>query len=107
MAASDRPEAPIRVLLAKPGLERIVNAAAAIAMAETFGSSCHGAGRRLSRSKAKKVAAGRPIFKELKARGIYVRSDSRARDLLYEYDALRRYGDAQVKDTGARDPHAL
>jgi tRNA-splicing ligase RtcB len=48
------------------------------AMRETWGSSCHGAGRTLSRAKAKKVAAGRSIFRELEDRGIYVRSDSRA-----------------------------
>jgi tRNA-splicing ligase RtcB len=47
------------------------------AMAETFGSSCHGAGRRLSRRAAKEAARGRPIFRELEERGIYVRSDSK------------------------------
>ncbi len=48
------------------------------AMDETFGSSCHGAGRAMSRAKAKKKARDRPIFKELQQKGIYVRSDSRA-----------------------------
>ena len=48
------------------------------AMTETFGSSCHGAGRHLSRSAAKKAAAGRPIFRELQAQGIWVRSDRKA-----------------------------
>ena len=47
------------------------------AMTETFGSSCHGAGRRMSRQKAKKAARGRPIFRELRDRGVYVRSDSK------------------------------
>ena len=47
------------------------------AMRETFGSSCHGAGRHLSRTAAKKAAAGRPIFKELRQKGIYVQSDSK------------------------------
>jgi tRNA-splicing ligase RtcB len=46
------------------------------AMTESFGSSCHGAGRRLSRRAAKKAAKGRPIFRELQDKGIYVRSDS-------------------------------
>ena len=46
------------------------------AMQETFGSSCHGAGRRMSRAQAKKSARGRPIFQELAERGIHVRSDS-------------------------------
>jgi tRNA-splicing ligase RtcB len=48
------------------------------ALEETFGSSCHGAGRLLSRHKAKKAAKGRAIVRELEARGIYVRSTSRA-----------------------------
>ncbi len=48
------------------------------AMRETFGSCCHGAGRRLSRMAAKKLARTRPIFEELRARGVWVRADSRA-----------------------------
>jgi tRNA-splicing ligase RtcB len=48
------------------------------AMQETFGSSCHGAGRRMSRKQAKRTAQGRPIFRELREQGIYVRSDSKA-----------------------------
>jgi tRNA-splicing ligase RtcB (3'-phosphate/5'-hydroxy nucleic acid ligase) len=48
------------------------------AMEETFGSSCHGAGRMMSRRQAKKSARGRPIFRELEDRGIFVRSDSAA-----------------------------
>lgn len=47
------------------------------AMQETFGSSCHGAGRRLSRVKAKKKAQGRQLFRELEDKGVYVRADSR------------------------------
>ncbi len=43
------------------------------AMKETFGSTCHGAGRMLSRHQAKKVAKGRAIVRELQDRGIYVR----------------------------------
>lgn len=46
------------------------------AMQETWGSCCHGAGRRLSRHAALKEARGRSIFKELAQRGIHVRSDS-------------------------------
>ena len=46
------------------------------AYAETFGSSCHGAGRRMSRSKAKKSARGRDLRKEFKALGIEVRASS-------------------------------
>ena len=46
--------------------------------AETFASSCHGAGRLLSRTQAKKSARGRAIVQELEDRGIYVRSAGRA-----------------------------
>ncbi len=42
------------------------------AMRETFGSTCHGAGRVLSRSKAKKAAAGRNLEQELSKMGVFV-----------------------------------
>ena len=42
------------------------------AFRETFGSTCHGAGRRLSRRKAKKEARGRDLFAELEERGVVV-----------------------------------
>jgi len=45
---------------------------------ETFGSTCHGAGRLMSRHQAKKVARGREITKELEDKGIYVRGASRS-----------------------------
>jgi tRNA-splicing ligase RtcB len=48
------------------------------AMAETFGSTCHGAGRLLSREQAKKRAHGRNITTELAQRGILLRAASRA-----------------------------
>ncbi len=47
------------------------------AMAETFGSTCHGAGRVLSRKAAKKAAKGRAIHRELEDKGIFVRSKGR------------------------------
>lgn len=46
------------------------------AMEQTFGSTCHGAGRAMSRRQAKKAASGRNIHRELSERGIIVRSDS-------------------------------
>jgi tRNA-splicing ligase RtcB (3'-phosphate/5'-hydroxy nucleic acid ligase) len=49
-----------------------VMAGTAGAMEETFGSSCHGAGRRLSRHQAMKAARGRSIHRELADRGIEV-----------------------------------
>ena len=47
------------------------------AFSETFGSTCHGAGRRMSRHQAKKVARSRNIPKELEERGILIRAASR------------------------------
>ncbi len=43
------------------------------AMEETFGSSCHGAGRAMSRTQAKKACKGRNIHQELARQGIIVR----------------------------------
>jgi tRNA-splicing ligase RtcB len=48
------------------------------AFTETFGSTCHGAGRRMSRHQAKKLARSRNIPRELEERGILVRAASRA-----------------------------
>ncbi|MEE9226914.1 MAG: RtcB family protein, partial [Acidobacteriota bacterium] len=45
---------------------------------ETFGSTCHGAGRRMSRSQAKRLSRGTPILRQLEDRGITVRSDGPA-----------------------------
>jgi len=47
------------------------------AMEETFGSTCHGAGRVMSRHQAMKAARGRAITKELEDKGIIVRGASR------------------------------
>ncbi|HEU4368062.1 MAG TPA: RtcB family protein [Methylomirabilota bacterium] len=47
------------------------------AMRETFGSTCHGAGRRLSRTAAVKAARGRRIAQELEARGVVARATGR------------------------------
>ncbi|MFQ5679556.1 MAG: RtcB family protein [Gemmatimonadota bacterium] len=44
---------------------------------ETFGSSCHGAGRLMSRTQSRKRTRGRALFEEFRARGIVVRSDKR------------------------------
>jgi tRNA-splicing ligase RtcB len=49
-----------------------VLAGTARAMEETFGSSCHGAGRLLSRHQALRLARGRSIARELRDRGIEV-----------------------------------
>jgi len=47
------------------------------AMKETFGSTCHGAGRVMSRHQAIKAAKGRSIAKELENKGIIVKGASR------------------------------
>ncbi|MDF1535522.1 MAG: RtcB family protein [bacterium] len=49
----------------------------AAAMSETFGSSCHGAGRVLSRKAATRAARGRAIHRELEDRGIFARAASK------------------------------
>lgn len=45
---------------------------------ETFGSTCHGAGRVMSRGQAVKAARGRAIKKEMAARGVIVISTGKA-----------------------------
>ena len=50
----------------------------ATAMEETFGSTCHGAGRLLSRKAAKKKSKGRAINRELEDKGILVRWTGRS-----------------------------
>ena len=47
------------------------------AMKETFGSTCHGAGRIMSRHQAIKKAKGRAIWREMEDKGIIVRSAGR------------------------------
>ena len=47
------------------------------AMEETFGSTCHGAGRVMSRSQALRAARGRSLYKEMETRGVYVKAASR------------------------------
>lgn len=46
-------------------------------MAEAFGSTCHGAGRILSRHQAIKKAKGRAIWREMEDKGIIVRAAGR------------------------------
>jgi len=47
-------------------------------MAQTFGSCCHGAGRTMSRARAKKTVWGAELREELEAGGIHVRAGSMA-----------------------------
>ncbi|MBI1735637.1 MAG: RtcB family protein, partial [Candidatus Rokubacteria bacterium] len=46
------------------------------AMAETFGSTAHGAGRTMSRAQAKRRVGGRQLIDDMAARGIVVRAAS-------------------------------
>jgi tRNA-splicing ligase RtcB len=63
------------------------------AMERTFGSACHGAGRILSRSAAKRAAKGRSIVDELNENGVQVRY--RGRNTLSEEmpDAYKNISD--------------
>ena len=45
-------------------------------LARSFGSSCHGAGRSMSRHQALKQWRGREVIEELASRGILIRSPS-------------------------------
>ena len=47
------------------------------AMDETFGSTCHGAGRRMSRRQARQISGNRNVTAELANEGIIVRGESR------------------------------
>jgi tRNA-splicing ligase RtcB len=46
-------------------------------MKETFGSVCHGAGRLLSRTAAKKGRSAHEVQQKLEEQGIFVRSETR------------------------------
>ena len=48
------------------------------AMEKSFGSSCHGAGRVMSRTKAKKTIWGEDLLKQLERDGINIRAGSMA-----------------------------
>ena len=50
------------------------------AMEQTWGTTCHGAGRVMSRSAAIRSTSGRPIKRELEDQGIFVRSISAKRE---------------------------
>ena len=60
------------------------------AMVESFGSTCHGAGRVMSRHAAIRKLKGRSIQREMESHGILVRS--RGRNTLYE-EASEAYKD--------------
>jgi tRNA-splicing ligase RtcB len=58
------------------------------AMQQTFGSTCHGAGRVHSRKRAKKMAGGRDLFAEMSQMGVTVQAKGRgtmAEEMPYAY----------------------
>jgi tRNA-splicing ligase RtcB len=72
------------------------------AMAETFGSTAHGAGRTMSRHQAKRQTSGAKLLADMAARGIVVRAASKSgvaeeagfayKDLTAVVDVLDRIG---------------
>jgi tRNA-splicing ligase RtcB len=72
------------------------------AMAETFGSTAHGAGRTMSRHQAKRLVWGTKLLQDMEARGIVVRAASKSgvaeeagfayKDLTAVVDVLDRIG---------------
>jgi tRNA-splicing ligase RtcB len=66
------------------------------ALDRSFGSTCHGAGRAMSRTAAKKVKSGQDVRKELEGRGITVRCASTgelAEEAPYAYKDVDRVVD--------------
>jgi tRNA-splicing ligase RtcB len=84
------------------GRYSFVLAGAERAYAETFGSCCHGAGRRMSRSQAKREARGRSIPAELAAAGVLVRAAGLATVVEEMPDAYKDVADvvSVVHDAG-------
>ncbi|MBI5624804.1 MAG: RtcB family protein [Elusimicrobia bacterium] len=79
-----RPEVPVRyrgvgqpvLVPGSMGTFSYVLAGTETAMEETFGSTCHGAGRTMSRTQALKTTRGEDLRRDLRRQGIEVRTDS-------------------------------
>ncbi len=70
------------------------------AMEETFGSTCHGAGRLQSRKSAKKLGAGRDLFAEMARYGVTVQARGRgtvAEEMPYAYKDVAAVVDVMEK----------
>jgi tRNA-splicing ligase RtcB len=82
---STRPEVPERyrkvgqpvLIPGDMGSESYVLVGTAGAMAETFGSTCHGAGRQMSRTAAMRRFSANQVVSSLRERGIYIRAASK------------------------------
>jgi tRNA-splicing ligase RtcB len=80
----NRPENPVQynavgqpvLIPGTMGTASYVLAGTDASMDIAFGSSCHGAGRRMSRAQAKKKIRGSALRAELESKGIIIRSDS-------------------------------
>jgi len=80
-------------------------------MEKTFGSTCHGAGRVMSRAKAKKTVRGERLRQELQSRGIVVRAGSMSglaeeapvayKDVTRVVEVVERAGIGQAGTSGA------
>jgi tRNA-splicing ligase RtcB len=66
------------------------------AMERTFGSTCHGAGRVMSRSQAKKRISGKEVAANLQNVGIYVRAPNDA-SIADESPEVYKSSDAVVR----------
>lgn len=71
------PEQPV-IIPGSMGTSSYVLVGTNEAMKNTFGSTCHGAGRRMSRHQAKKEITKKNLFDELSQKGIFVQAGSLA-----------------------------
>ncbi len=70
------------------------------AMNETFGSTCHGAGRLKSRRRAKMIGKGRDLFKEMAEMGVQVQAKgfhTMAEEMPYAYKDVAMVVDVMDK----------
>jgi tRNA-splicing ligase RtcB len=56
------------------GTASYVLAGTTLSESRAFSSSCHGAGRKMSRTKAKTLWQGKPLIRELAEKGIVIKS---------------------------------
>jgi tRNA-splicing ligase RtcB len=87
------------------GRESFVCVGTERAMEGTFGSTCHGAGRVLSRAKAKQAASGRKLDEELAKMGVFVMAEGRgtlAEEMPHAYKDVSVVVDAMEKAGIAR-----
>ncbi len=78
------------------------------ALSETFGSVCHGAGRLMSRTQARKGRESRDVIAQLKARGVIARASTRQGLTEEVPEAYKAIDDviAAVKSAGLARPVA-